>query len=88
MDVSKYPHIAITEDGRLCYMGQHHPGFLLVLYDTLLHLGDNGDVLIYHARMSMARSMEQCRGQRNNSYSTRGTVVSNRHGCGARQHRQ
>jgi hypothetical protein len=31
-----------------------------VLYDTLLHLGYNGDVPIYRARMSMAHSMEQC----------------------------
>jgi hypothetical protein len=33
--------------------------FLRVLYDTLLHLGYNGDVPIYHARMSMAHSMGQ-----------------------------
>jgi hypothetical protein len=55
-----YPHITITEDGRLCSMGQHHPWFLRVFYDTLLRLGYNGDVPIYHARMSMAHSMGQC----------------------------
>jgi hypothetical protein len=31
-----------------------------VLYDALLHLGYNGVVLVYRARMSMAHSMEQC----------------------------
>jgi hypothetical protein len=31
-----------------------------VLYDTLLHLGYNGDVSIYRARMYMAHSMGQC----------------------------
>jgi hypothetical protein len=31
-----------------------------VLYDALLHLGYNGDVPIYRARVSMAHSMEQC----------------------------
>jgi hypothetical protein len=60
MDMSKYPHITITEDGRLCSMGQHRSGFPRVLYDALLHLGYNGNVLIYRARMSMAHSMEQC----------------------------
>jgi hypothetical protein len=30
------------------------------LYDTLIHLGYNGDVLVYRARMSVAHSMEQC----------------------------
>jgi hypothetical protein len=41
-------------------MGQHHPGFPRVLYDALLHLGYNGDVPIYRARVSVAHSMEQC----------------------------
>jgi hypothetical protein len=31
-----------------------------VLYDALLHLGYNGDVPVYRARMSVAHSMEQC----------------------------
>jgi hypothetical protein len=60
MDRSKNPHVTITEDGKLCSMGQHRPGFPRVLYDTLLHVGYNGDVLIYRARVSMAHSMEQC----------------------------
>jgi hypothetical protein len=32
-----------------------------VLYDALLHLGYNGDVLVYRTRMFMAHSMEQCK---------------------------
>jgi hypothetical protein len=31
-----------------------------VLYDALLHLGYNGYVPVYGARMSIAHSMEQC----------------------------
>jgi hypothetical protein len=60
MDMSGYPRVTITEDGRLCSMGQHRPGFPQVLYDALLHLGYNGDVLVYRARMYMSHSMDQC----------------------------
>jgi hypothetical protein len=31
-----------------------------VVYDALLHLGYNRDVLVYRARISMAHSMVQC----------------------------
>jgi hypothetical protein len=60
MNMNNYPYVTITENGRWCSMGQHRPGFSRVLYDALLHLGYNGDVLVYCARMSMAHSMEQC----------------------------
>jgi hypothetical protein len=56
----RLPHVTITENWRLCSTGQHRPGFPRVLYDALLHLGYNGDVLVYRARMSMAHSMDQC----------------------------
>jgi hypothetical protein len=59
MDMRNYPYITITKDGRLRSMGQHRTGFPRVLYDAL-HLGYNGDVPIYHARMSKAHNMEQC----------------------------
>jgi hypothetical protein len=59
MDMSKYHHFTIAEDGRLGSTGQHRPGFPRVLYDTLLHVGYNRDVPIYHARVSMAHCMEQ-----------------------------
>jgi hypothetical protein len=59
MDMSKYPHVTIVEDGRLCSTGQHHPRFSRVLYDALLHHGYNWDVPIYRTHVSMAHSMEQ-----------------------------
>jgi hypothetical protein len=34
MELNDYPHFYLTEDGRLCSMGQHCPGFPIVLYDT------------------------------------------------------
>jgi hypothetical protein len=60
MDTSKYPHITIAEDGRLCSTGQHRSGFPGVLYTMLLHLGYNGGIPICCAHMSVAHSMEQC----------------------------
>jgi hypothetical protein len=60
MDMSNYPDVTIAEDGRLCFTGQHRQGFPRVLYDALLHLSYNGDVPVYHARMSVAHSMDQC----------------------------
>jgi hypothetical protein len=62
MDMSNYPPppVTIAEHGRLCSMGQHRLGFPRVLYDALLHLRCNGDVPVYHARLSLAHSMEQC----------------------------
>jgi hypothetical protein len=60
MNMNNYPHITIAEDGRWCSTAQHRPGFPRVLYDVLLHLRYNGDVPVYHGRMSMAHSMEQC----------------------------
>jgi hypothetical protein len=59
MDMSNYPHVAIAEDGRLCSTCQHCLGFPRVLYNAL-HLGYNGDDLVYRARMSMTHSMDQC----------------------------
>jgi hypothetical protein len=53
MDMNNYPHVTIAEDGRLCSTGHHRPGIPRVLYDTLLHLGYNGDVPIYRAHMSI-----------------------------------
>ena len=60
MNVNDYPHVTIAEDGRWCSTGQHRPGFPRVLYGALLHLGYNGDVPVYRARMSMVHGMEQC----------------------------
>jgi hypothetical protein len=60
MDMRNYTHVTIAKDGRLCSTGQNRLGFPRVLYDALLQLGYNGDILVSHARMSMAHSMEQC----------------------------
>jgi hypothetical protein len=60
MELNDYPHIYLTEDGRLCSMGQHCPGFPRVLYDALICLGYDGDTLIYHCRLSMTHSLDRC----------------------------
>jgi hypothetical protein len=60
MNIDNYPHITIAEDGSLCSTGQHHPRFLRVLYDALLHLGYNGDVPVYRGHMSMAHGQDRC----------------------------
>jgi hypothetical protein len=58
--MNDYPHVTIAEDGRWCSTGQHRPRFPRVLYDALLNLRYNRDVLVYRAHMSMAHSMDQC----------------------------
>jgi hypothetical protein len=60
MNLNDYPHFDLTEDGTLCSMGQHCPGFLRVLYDALIRLGYDGDAPVYHCRLSTAHGMDQC----------------------------
>jgi hypothetical protein len=60
MELNDYLHFDLTEDGRLCFTGQHCLGFPRVLYDALIHLGYDGDALIYHCRLSTAHGMDQC----------------------------
>jgi hypothetical protein len=60
MELNDYPHFFLDEDGRLCSMGQHCPGFLRVLYDTLLYLGYDRDTPIYHCRLSKAYGLDRC----------------------------
>jgi hypothetical protein len=60
MNIDNYPLVTITEDGSLCFMGQHHPGFPRMLYDALLHLDHNGDVPVYCGRMSTAHGQDRC----------------------------
>jgi hypothetical protein len=60
MNMDGYPHVTIAEDGSLCSMSQHRLGFPRVLYDALLQLSYNGDVPIYHGRMSMAHGQDKC----------------------------
>jgi hypothetical protein len=59
MELNDYPHFYLTEDGRLCSTGQHCPGFLRVIYDTLIHLGYDGDAPVYHCQLSMAHSLDR-----------------------------
>jgi hypothetical protein len=60
MELNDYPHSDLTENGRLCSMGQHYPGFPRVLYDTLVRLGYDGDAPVYCCRRSLAHGMGQC----------------------------
>jgi hypothetical protein len=60
MNMDNYPHVTIAEDGSLCSMGQHRPGFLRVLDDALRQLGYNGDAPVYRGRMSMAHGQDKC----------------------------
>jgi hypothetical protein len=60
MNMPDYSHFYLTEVGRLCFMGQHCPWFLRMLYDALISLSYKGDALIYCCRLSMAHSMDVC----------------------------
>jgi hypothetical protein len=60
MNMDNYPHATIIEDGSLCSMDQHCPGFPRVLYDALRQLGYNGDAPVYRGRMSMAHGQDKC----------------------------
>jgi hypothetical protein len=60
MNMDGYPHVTIAEDGSLCSTSQHRLGFPRVLYDALLQLSYNGDIPIYHGRMSMAHGQDKC----------------------------
>jgi hypothetical protein len=60
MELNDYLHFDLTKDGRLCFMGQHCPGFTSVLNDALIHLGYDGDAPVYHCRLSTAHGMDQC----------------------------
>jgi hypothetical protein len=60
MNMDNYPYVTITEDGSLCSMSQHRPGFPRVLYDALRQLGYNGDAPVYRGHMSMAHGQDKC----------------------------
>jgi hypothetical protein len=60
MELNDYLHFNLTEDGRMCSMGQHCPGFLRVLYDTLIRHGYDGDASVYRCRLSMAHGLDRC----------------------------
>jgi hypothetical protein len=60
MELNDYLHFYLADDGRLCSMGQHCPGFPRVLYDAFIHLDYDGDALVYHCRRSMAHTLDRC----------------------------
>jgi hypothetical protein len=60
MELNDYPHFYLVDDGRLCSMGQHCPGFPRVLYDTLIRLGYDGDASVYHCRLSRVHDLDRC----------------------------
>jgi hypothetical protein len=60
MELNDYIHFYLSEDGRLCSMGLHCPGFPRLLYDTLIHLGYNRDALVYCCRLSRVHDLERC----------------------------
>jgi hypothetical protein len=60
MELNDYPHFYLTEDGRMCSMGQHCPGFSRVLYNALICLGYDGDAPVYRCRLSMAHDLDRC----------------------------
>jgi hypothetical protein len=60
MELNDYPHFYLSEDRRLCSMGQYYLRFLRVLYDALLCLGYDGDAPVYHCRLSMAHGLDRC----------------------------
>jgi hypothetical protein len=60
MELNHDPYFDLAEDGTLCSTGQHFPGFMRVLYDTLIRLGYDGDVVVYRRGLSMTHGMGQC----------------------------
>jgi hypothetical protein len=60
MELNDYPHFYLADDGRLCSMGQHCPGFPRVLYDALIHLGYDGDGPVYRCRLSRVHDLDRC----------------------------
>jgi hypothetical protein len=60
MESNDYPHFYLTEDGRLCSMGLHCPGFLRVLYDALIRLGYDEDAPVYRCRLSRVHDLDRC----------------------------
>jgi hypothetical protein len=59
MELNDYPHFYLTENGSLCSMGQHCPGFPRVLYDAVIHLGYDGDAPVYRSWLSMAHGLDR-----------------------------
>jgi hypothetical protein len=44
----------------VCSTGHHCPGFPRVLYNAVIHLGYDGDALVYRCQLSMAHGFDRC----------------------------
>jgi hypothetical protein len=60
MELNDYLHFYLVDDGRLCSMGQHCPGFPRVLYDALIRLGYDEDTPVYRCRLSKVHDLDRC----------------------------
>jgi hypothetical protein len=60
MELNDYPHFYLTDNWRLCSMGQRCPGFPRVLYDALIHLGYDGDTPVYRCRLFRVHDLDRC----------------------------
>jgi hypothetical protein len=60
MELNDYPHFYLADNGRLCSTCQHCLGFPRVLYDALIHLGYDGDALVYRYRLSRVHDLDRC----------------------------
>jgi hypothetical protein len=59
MEPNDYPHLYLTEDGRLRSMGLHCPRFVGVLYDALIRPSYDGDALVYHCQMYRVHDLDR-----------------------------
>jgi hypothetical protein len=59
MELNNYPQFYLADDRRLCFMGQHCPSFLRVLYDALIRLGYDGDAPVYRCRLSRVHDLDR-----------------------------
>jgi hypothetical protein len=60
MNMDDYPHCSLGEDSCLRTMCQHSPGFPQVLLCTLVCLGYDGPIPIYHSRTFQAHGLNYC----------------------------
>jgi hypothetical protein len=60
MELNDYPHFYLADDGRLCSMDQHCPGFPRVLYDALICLAYDRDAPVYRCRLFRVHDLDRC----------------------------
>jgi hypothetical protein len=60
MNMDDYPHCFLSEDGFLCTTGRQCPGFPRVLLSTLVRLGYDGPIPLYHCHPFQAYGLNVC----------------------------